>query len=155
MPDSVSRIRHHVRAIPFGVDDIKCAQGDSMTRSLIRIGLSLAGNAIGLLLAAIILDKMEVDGAAFVIAVVIFTVLTAVLEPFVSKVVEERSGLLQSASALIATFLSLVITVLVSDGLNISGAVTWVIATVLVWLLTMIAGVLLAKLLLKDAPSTN
>lgn len=126
-----------------------------MTRSLIRVGLSLAGNAIGLLLAAIILDKMEVDGAAFVIAVVIFTVLTAVLEPFVSKVVEERSGLLQSASALIATFLSLVITVLVSDGLNIDGAFTWVIATVLVWLLTMIAGVLLAKLLLKDGPSKN
>ena len=126
-----------------------------MTRSLIRVGLSLAGNAIGLLLAAIILDKMEVDGASFVIAVVIFTVLTAVLEPFVSKVVEERSGLLQSASALIATFLSLVITVLVSDGLNIEGAFTWVIATVLVWLLTMIAGVLLAKLLLKDAPSNN
>lgn len=126
-----------------------------MTRSLIRVGLSLAGNAIGLLLAAIILDKMEIDGAAFVIAVVIFTVLTAVLEPFVSKVVEERSGLLQSASALIATFLSLVITVLVSDGLNIDGAFTWMIATVLVWLLTMVAGVLLAKLLLKDAPSKN
>jgi hypothetical protein len=155
MPRGVSRIRHHVDAIPFGVDDIKCAQGDSMTRSLIRVGLSLAGNAIGLLLAAMILDKMEVDGPAFILAVVIFTVLTVVLEPFLSKLTEERHALIQSATALFTTFLSLVITVLVSDGLNIDGAVTWVIATVLVWLLTMIAGVLLAKLLLEDAPSTN
>ena len=124
-----------------------------MTRSLIRIGLSLAGNAIGLLVAAIILDKMDVDGPAFVIAVVIFTVLTAVLEPFVSKVTEERPALLQSASALIATFLALVITVLVSDGLSIDGTVTWLIATVLVWLLTMIAGVILVKLVVKDATS--
>jgi len=126
-----------------------------MARSLIRIGLLLAGNAIGLLLAAIILDKMSVDGPAFVIAVVIFTVLTAVLDPFVSKHTEERSALLRSASALITTFLALLITVVVSDGLSIDGTLTWVLATVLVWLLTMIAGVLLVKFLMKDTPSTN
>ena len=126
-----------------------------MARSLIRIGLLLAGNAIGLLLAAIILDKMNVDGPAFVIAVVLFTVLTAVLEPFVSKHTEERSALLRSASALITTFLALLITVVISDGLSIDGTLTWVLATVLVWLLTMIAGVILVKLLMKDPPSTN
>jgi len=126
-----------------------------MTRSLIRIGLLLAGNAIGLLLAAIILDEMDVNGPAFIIAVVIFTVLTAVLEPFVAKVTEERPSLVQSASALIATFLALVITVLVSDGLSIDGVLTWVLATVLVWLFTMIAGVLLVKFVMKDAASTN
>lgn len=126
-----------------------------MTRSLIRIGLSLAGNAIGLLLAAIILDEMSVDGPAFVIAVVIFTVLTAVLEPFVAKVTEERPALLQAATALITTFLALVITVVVSDGLSIDGTLTWVLATVLVWLLTMIVGVLLVKLVVKDAAGTN
>ncbi len=124
-----------------------------MARSLVRIGLSLAGNAIGLIIAAIILDKVDVDGPAFVIAVLIFTVLNAVLEPFVSKVTEERSALLQSASALITTFLALVITVLVSDGLSIDGVVTWMIATVLVWLLTMIAGVILVKLVVKDDTS--
>lgn len=126
-----------------------------MTRSLIRIGLLLAGNAIGLLLAAIILDEMDVNGPAFIIAVVIFTVLTAVLEPFVAKVTEERPSLVQSASALIATFLALVITVLVSDGLSIDGVLTWVLATVLVWLFTMIAGVLLVKFVMKDAASNS
>ena len=39
---------------------------------LIRIGLALLGNALGLLVAAAILDRMKVSGAAFVVAVVIF-----------------------------------------------------------------------------------
>ena len=128
---------------------------ESMTRTFIRVGLSLAGNAIGLLLAAIVLDKMSLDGPSFVIAVVIFTVLTAVLEPFVSKLTEERHALLQSATALITTFLALVVTVLISDGLSIDGAFTWVIATLVVWLLTMITGVILAKLFLKDAAGVS
>ena len=126
-----------------------------MIRTLIRIGLSLAGNAIGLLVAAIILDDMSLSGAAFLIAVVIFTVLTAVLQPLVSKVAEKNAPALQSGSALITTFLALVLTALISDGLDIDGAVTWILATVLVWLLTVIAGVVLAKLVLKDTAARN
>lgn len=126
-----------------------------MIRTLIRIGLSLAGNAIGLLVAAIILDDMSLSGAAFLIAVVIFTALTAVLQPLVSKVAEKNAPALQSGSALITTFLALVLTALISDGLDIDGAVTWILATVLVWLLTVIAGVVLAKLVLKDTAARN
>jgi uncharacterized membrane protein YvlD (DUF360 family) len=122
-----------------------------MTRSLIRVGLSLAGNAIGLLVAAIVLDKMEISGVAFAIAVAIFTVLTAVIEPLVSKLAENRAPALQGASALVSTFLALVLTAVISDGLDISGASTWVIATVLVWLVTMIAGIVLARFFIKNA----
>ncbi len=124
-----------------------------MTRTLVRIGLALAGNAIGLLLAAIILSKMSLDLVSFVIAVVIFTVLTAVIEPMVSKLAEKQAPALQSGSALIATFLALVLTAVFSDGLKIDGVLTWVLATVLVWLLTMLAGILLAKFILKDTPN--
>ena len=126
-----------------------------MTRTLIRIGLSLAGNAIGLLLAAMILGDMSLDGVAFVIAVVIFTVLTAVLQPLVSKVAEKQVPALQTGSALVSTFLALVLTALISDGLQIDGAATWLLATVLVWLFTTIAGVVLVKFLLKDAPDSK
>lgn len=121
-----------------------------MTRSLIRVGLALAGNAIGLLLAALILDKVSLDGPAFVLAVIIFTVLTAVFDPLISKFTEDQHAIVQSASALISTFLALVLTVLISDGLRIDGVFTWVTATVLVWLLTMLAGVILAKFFLKE-----
>lgn len=117
---------------------------------LIRIGLALAGNAIGLLVASLLLDKMDISGAAFLIAVVIFTVLTAIIEPLIRKLTSSKIEALEGASALITTLLALVITALLSDGLDISGAGTWILATVIVWIVTLIAGVVLARLLLKD-----
>ncbi len=125
-----------------------------MKLKLIRVGLSLAGNAIGLLVASLVLDKMSIDGAAFLIAVVIFTVLTAVIEPLVDKVAERRAPALQGGSALLTTLLALVVTALVSSGLDISGLSTWILATVLVWILTVIAGVLLAKFLLRSVATS-
>jgi putative membrane protein len=118
---------------------------------LARVGLSLVGNAIGLFIAALVLDDMSVDGLAFVIAVVIFTVLTAVIEPLVNKFAERTTPALQGGSALLTTLLALIVTAFVSSGLEISGLSTWIIATVLVWLLTVIAGVILAKFLLSSA----
>jgi uncharacterized membrane protein YvlD (DUF360 family) len=115
-----------------------------------RVGLSLVGNAIGLLIAALILDEMSIDGVAFVVAVAIFTVLTAVIEPLVNKVAEKGAPALQGGSALLTTLLALIVTAWLSDGLAIDGLSTWIIATVLVWLLTVIAGVLLAKFLIKS-----
>ena len=126
-----------------------------MTRTLIRIGLSLAGNAIGLLVASLLLDKMDVSGAAFLIAVVIFTVLTAVIEPLIAKLTSSKAEALEGASALITTLLALIITALISDGLDISGAGTWILATVIVWIVTLIAGVVLARFVIKGTTDSK
>lgn len=122
-----------------------------MIRLLTRLALAVAGNAIGLWLAALLLDDMEIDGAAFVVAVLIFSVLFVVLEPLIQKQALKNMEALQGSSALITTFVALVVTNLISDGLTISGAGTWILATVIVWLGTIIAGVLLARFVLKQA----
>jgi len=122
-----------------------------MIRLLIRIGLSLLGNALGLWVASLILDDMSVSGTAFVIAVLIFTVLTAVIQPLVTKMAMQNAPALQGSSALVTTFLALLITELISDGLQISGLSTWIFATVIVWFFTMIAAWLLPMFLLKEA----
>ena len=58
-----------------------------MIRLLIRTGIALLGAAIGLIVAAVVLgDDMTLDGPAFVLALVIFVVLTAVLEPLIEKI---------------------------------------------------------------------
>ena len=54
-------------------------------------------------------------------------------------------------SSLVTTFLALLVTDLLSDGLDIEGALTWVLATVIVWLGTLLAGVILVRLFVKDA----
>lgn len=124
---------------------------DGMIRLLTRLVLALAGNAIGLWLAALLLDDMEIDGVAFVVAVLIFSVLFAVLEPLIQKQALKNAEALQGSSALITTLVALILTNLISDGLSISGLGTWILATVIVWLGTIIAGVLLARFLLKQA----
>lgn len=121
-----------------------------MIRFLLRTVLALLGNALGLWVASLVLgDDMDITGAAFVIAVVIFTVLTAVLQPLITKIAMQNAPALQGSSALVTTFIGLVLTVWISDGLTIDGALTWVLATVIVWLGALLAGVVLPMFLFK------
>jgi uncharacterized membrane protein YvlD (DUF360 family) len=121
-----------------------------MIRLLIRIGIALLGAAIGFMVAAAVLDGMELDGAAFVVAVVIFAVLTAVLEPLIEKIGDEHLSIISAASSLITTFLALLITELVSDGLTIDGLDTWLFATLIVWVCTALATFILARMFIKN-----
>jgi len=104
-----------------------------MIRTLIKVGLTIAGNAIGLLVAAALLDDVKLSGAAFILAVIIFTVAELILEPFIEKMVTEHAERLRIFTSLVTTFLALLITDLLSDGLSIEGAATWLLATVIVW----------------------
>jgi len=119
---------------------------------MIRLGLLLVGNAIGLWIAALILDEdMQLSGLAFVIAVAIFTVCVAALEPLVSNAADRWAGFLSGASALIATGLALILTSWLSDGLSIDGIGTWVLATLIVWAAAAIVGVVLVRAFAKAA----
>ncbi len=121
-----------------------------MVRTLIKVALAIAGNAIGLVVAAWLLDDMSLDAAGFIVAVLIFTVAEVVLQPLIRKIAVKNAEALQGGTALVTTFLALLITELVADGLEIEGAVTWLLATLIVWLITMLAGVILVKIFLKD-----
>ena len=122
-----------------------------MIRLLIRVGIALLGAAIGLIGAAIVLgNDMSLDGPAFVLALVIFVVLTAVLEPFIEKIGDEHLSIIAMFSSLITTFIALLITELVSDGLTITGTVTWVLATLIVWACTALATWILLRMFIKN-----
>jgi len=125
-----------------------------MKLRLIRLGLLLAGNAIGLWIASLILDEdMRVSGLAFIIAVAVFTVLVAVLERGVSKAAERWADFLSGTSALIATGLALVLTAWLSDGLSIDGIGTWVLATLIVWAVAAVVGIVLVRAFAKETTS--
>ena len=121
-----------------------------MIRLLIRVGVALLGAAIGFVVAAAVLDGMVLDGAAFLLAVVIFVVLTAVLEPLIEKIGDEHLSIIAAASSLITTFLALLITELISDGLTIDGLDTWLFATLIVWVCTALATWILLRMFVKN-----
>jgi uncharacterized membrane protein YvlD (DUF360 family) len=121
-----------------------------MIRFLISTVVSLVASAIGLVVAAWILDGMSINGTAFIIAVAIFTLTTAIINPFVMKTTMKKAQALLGASALITTFIGLFVTHLVTDGLSISGLDTWLFATLIVWLASLLAAFIIPIILVKQ-----
>jgi uncharacterized membrane protein YvlD (DUF360 family) len=118
-------------------------------RLLVRMAVAVVANAVGLLVAAALLDGVHLTGAAFFVAVVIFTVVFALLHPFLFMQMRRGRGLAFVGAALLATLVALIVTDLVSDGLTINGAGTWIAATVIVWLAALLAAFILPFLGLR------
>jgi len=130
--------------------DERPSYDSAMIRLLISAVIHLASNAVGLLVAAAVLDDMEVSGVAFIVAVVIFTAIEVLVLPVLNNMAMRNARGLMGATALAATLIGLIATSLVSDGLQISGATTWLLATVIVWLAGMIAGFVLPLIFVKN-----
>ena len=120
-----------------------------MIRLLIGALIRLIANAVGLLIAAAVLDDMSLDASAFVLAVAIFTIVEVLAEPFFRQMALEQARFLSGGTALVTTFVGLLITAGVSDGFDIDGLGTWLLATVIVWLAAMVATLLLPIFVFK------
>lgn len=120
-----------------------------MIRFLIRMVIAVVANAVGLLVAAALLDGMHVNAGSFVVAVIIFTVAFALMQPFLVSQFRRGNSAALGGVALIATLVALIITDLVSDGFSIDGVGTWIAATVIVWLGALLAAFILPFLGLR------
>ena len=120
-----------------------------MVRFLVRTGVMLLANAVGLLVASVVLDGFELNGVAFVTAVVIFTVALGLMTPFLANQLRKRQSSALGGVALIATLASLVITDVISDGFTIEGLGNWIAAAVVVWAASLLAAFILPFLGLK------
>ena len=120
-----------------------------MIRLLVRTLIALVANAVGLIVAALVLDDVQLDATSFVVAVVIFTIVFALLQPFLAVQFRRMGSGVIGAVALIATLVSLIVTDLLTDGLSISGVTTWILAALIVWLAALVAALLLPFLGLK------
>ena len=112
-----------------------------MVRLLVRTAVVLIGNAVGLIVASLVFSGFDIDVTSFIFALIIFTLSFAILTPFIVSVLRrnDSSAAALGGVALISTFVALLITDIFSDGLSISGIGTWIGATVVVWLVSMIA----------------
>ncbi|HEU5489721.1 MAG TPA: hypothetical protein VFU84_02925 [Gaiellaceae bacterium] len=122
-----------------------------MIRLLIRTVIVLVGNAVGLIVASLVFDDFEIDVTGFIVSLIIFTLAVALLTPFLESVLRRNrsSSAALGGVALISTFVALLVTDLVSDGVSISGIGTWIGSTVVVWLGSLIAVFVLPFLGLK------
>jgi putative membrane protein len=116
---------------------------------VIRAIVLLAANAVGLLAAAWLLDDFRINASSFVIAVVIFTAATVVLGPLIMKIALTSAPYLMGGIALVTTLVGLVITDLLSDAFEIDGAATWILATLIIWVFSLVASLLLPWILVR------
>jgi hypothetical protein len=120
-----------------------------MLRLLAAAVVALVANALAILVTAWLLDDMRLDAVAFVIEVAIFTGVMLLAEPFLRKLALTHARALLGSTALLATLIALIATDWLSDGLTISGAGTWLLATVMIWGFAVIARLLVPLVIFK------
>ena len=120
-----------------------------MIRLLVRLLIAFVANAVGLIVAAAVLDGMSLDATGFLVALAVYTVVFALLQPFLFRALRLSPGPVLGGVALIATLVSLIVTDLFTDGLSTRGGGTWIAATVIVWLGSVLAAFILPFLGLK------
>ena len=121
-----------------------------MVRFLIRVLISLVTAALGILVAAWILPEFNVEWGGFLIAIVVFTIAQAVLSPFIFNLARRYASAILGGIGLVSTFVALLIASLFPGGIRIDGIVTWILATLIMWIVTALGTWLLPLVLLKE-----
>ncbi len=115
-----------------------------MIRFLVNAAVYMAAAAIGLIVADVSLDGLTIEyPVGLVTATLLFGVTQAIISPFFEKVTQKNASMLAGAVGLISAFFALFVTVAVSDSVSIDGVSTWLLAALVIWLVSLVAGLLL------------
>ena len=121
-----------------------------MKRMLVRVALFLGSVAVALLVAWLLLGvDFRVTVLGFLTAVIVFSVAQVAVSPVVDKLARRYAEPLLGGVGLISTFIALLVATLLSGGLRIHGVSTWIAATLIVWLVTALATLVVPRLLAK------
>lgn len=121
-----------------------------MIRILVRTLVYFGSAAIGILVASLVLDDVEVQASGFVTVVVVYAIVQSILTPFTAKFAAKNASAFLGGTGLLAAFLALLVaSMLGGDALSISGVGTWVAATVVIWLVTALATLVLPFFLVR------
>ncbi len=111
-----------------------------LVRWAIRIGMGLAGAAVGLVVSAAVLSDLSISATALVEATVVFWLVHLAVQFLALRVlIRQPSVALAGLLAIGSTIASLVIVSLVVSGLHVHGPSTYLFATLIIWLTTALA----------------
>ncbi|MGI9823701.1 phage holin family protein [Agromyces sp. Marseille-Q5079] len=110
-----------------------------MVRTLLNLAIFLATAAIALLLTSLLVPGFHVHPGGFIVAIIVFALVQALVEWLVRKVFHRSAPTVAGIAGLISTFLALWVASLFG-GLSFDGVGGWILATVIAWLITAILG---------------
>lgn len=120
-----------------------------MVRFLVRAAVFLGSATIGLLVASLVIPGVSVSVSGFVTTVVVFALAQSILAPFIAKMASRYASAFLGGIGLVSTLVALLLATVLTHGLSIRGLGSWVWATVVVWLVTALATLLLPLLLVR------
>jgi Mycobacterial 4 TMS phage holin, superfamily IV len=126
----------------------------AMVRFMLRVAVFLGSSAIGLLAAALLIAGVSVSISGFIAAVVVFTVAQAILSPFVFKVARRHASAFLGGG-LLSTLIALILASVFTHGLTIRGLGSWILAMVVVWLVTALATLALPMLIIRQKSGSS
>ena len=109
----------------------------------IRIVASLVGIAAGIIISVALLDDFSASTAGIVEATIVFWVVHIIVNFFAVKVlIRQPSVAIAGLLALASTIVSLIIVNIIVSDISISGATTYILATLIIWITTAVADVI-------------
>ena len=96
--------------------------------------LYVIANAIGLLVAKLVIPGFQIDLWSFTLVLLVFSAILAVLSPLIRNFSESSAKPLLGGIALVSIAVCLFLTNLIMSGMDMGGVTNWIAASVLVWL---------------------
>ena len=121
-----------------------------MIRFLLRAVINLVTVAIGLVLAGSLVPGVTLQPGGFVVAVLVFALAQGILGPFVFNVARQYASPVLGGIGLVTTLIALFIASFFQGGLQIRGVSAWILATLIVWIVTALGGWILGAIFLKN-----
>lgn len=121
-----------------------------MTRIAKSAATYLIANAVGLLLSIVILPGFTIGPMAFFVAVLIFSVVQGISAPLITKLSQRKVPQMMGGISLVTIFIGLWITSVLVSGMEIGGIANWLAATLLVWIGSLVAEILLPIYVFKQ-----
>ena len=126
-----------------------------MMRLLLSTLATIIANAVGLLLASALLTGFTIDPVSFIVVLLVFTGVLILTGPLMTKVAVTSVPQLRGSVALVTVFLGLKVTEWLMPGFDMGGLSNWLAATLLVWLGSLVAEILLPIYVFKQRRSGN
>ncbi len=121
-----------------------------MIRFLFHVLINLVTAAVGLLLAAWLVPGVTLQLAGFIVATLVFAFAQGILGPFVFNVARQYASPILGGIGLVTTLIALFVASFFQGGLEIRGVSAWVLATLIVWIVTALGGWILGAIFLKN-----
>jgi uncharacterized membrane protein YvlD (DUF360 family) len=115
-----------------------------MIRFLVNLAVYMAAAAIGLFVADMVLDDLQISyPQGFLIAAVLFGLIQAIIEPLMASITQKNAEMLTGGVGLFSAMIALFVTASISDELSVDGFTGLLLAALIIWLASMLAGFIL------------